>query len=130
MSKFLVCGKCGEKLTGVVDSRPNYEGNATMRRRRCEKCKARWTTYEISARDYQQIMPLLGEVAAIARLRSKMEVLLQETEYILKRISEVRRIKARKPIPKSEPASIPTNGTQYSSSHGHPRPTTGRLPVP
>ena len=40
------CPYCGEENTKVIDSRPSEENNAIRRRRQCEKCKKRFTTYE------------------------------------------------------------------------------------
>ena len=40
------CPYCGEENTKVIDSRPAEENNAIRRRRRCEKCNKRFTTYE------------------------------------------------------------------------------------
>ena len=37
---------CGEENTKVIDSRPAEENNAIRRRRQCEECKKRFTTYE------------------------------------------------------------------------------------
>lgn len=40
------CPYCGEENTKVIDSRPAEENNAIRRRRQCEACKKRFTTYE------------------------------------------------------------------------------------
>jgi transcriptional repressor NrdR len=40
------CPFCNNEETKVIDSRPVEEGNATRRRRECEKCGKRFTTYE------------------------------------------------------------------------------------
>lgn len=40
------CPYCGEDDTKVIDSRPAEENNAIRRRRQCEKCNKRFTTYE------------------------------------------------------------------------------------
>ena len=40
------CPYCGEENTKVIDSRPADENNAIRRRRQCEVCKKRFTTYE------------------------------------------------------------------------------------
>ena len=40
------CPYCGEENTKVIDSRPSEENNAIRRRRQCEVCKKRFTTYE------------------------------------------------------------------------------------
>ena len=40
------CPYCGADDTKVIDSRPAEENNAIRRRRQCEKCNKRFTTYE------------------------------------------------------------------------------------
>ncbi|MGI6413832.1 MAG: transcriptional regulator NrdR [Syntrophomonadaceae bacterium] len=40
------CPYCQEFESRVVDSRSSEEGNSIRRRRECEKCKRRFTTYE------------------------------------------------------------------------------------
>lgn len=40
------CQYCGEMVSKVIDSRLAEEGNSIRRRRECENCKKRFTTYE------------------------------------------------------------------------------------
>ena len=40
------CPKCGGNKSRVVDSRQAEEGNTIRRRRECEECQHRFTTYE------------------------------------------------------------------------------------
>lgn len=40
------CPYCNEDTLKVIDSRPVEEGNSIRRRRECENCKKRFTTYE------------------------------------------------------------------------------------
>lgn len=40
------CPTCGEDHDRVVDSRPSAEGDAIRRRRECQGCGARFTTFE------------------------------------------------------------------------------------
>ena len=40
------CPFCENQDTKVIDSRPTEEGHAIRRRRECENCKKRFTTYE------------------------------------------------------------------------------------
>lgn len=40
------CPFCGAELTKVVDSRPSDDNNSIRRRRQCESCGRRFTTYE------------------------------------------------------------------------------------
>ena len=41
------CPSCGYHKSKVIDSRPVEENNSIRRRRECEKCYVRFTTYEI-----------------------------------------------------------------------------------
>ena len=40
------CPYCNEEDTRVIDSRPADDGNSIRRRRQCDKCGKRFTTYE------------------------------------------------------------------------------------
>lgn len=40
------CPYCGTEEIKVIDSRPSEENNAIRRRRQCELCERRFTTYE------------------------------------------------------------------------------------
>lgn len=40
------CPYCGEENTRVIDSRPAEESNSIRRRRQCDRCMKRFTTYE------------------------------------------------------------------------------------
>ncbi len=42
----MICPFCGHGDTKVVDSRDTSDGRAIRRRRECEKCQARFSTYE------------------------------------------------------------------------------------
>lgn len=42
----MVCPECGHNKSLVVDSRPCADG--IRRRRECEQCGKRWSTYEFS----------------------------------------------------------------------------------
>ena len=40
------CPFCGEENTKVIDSRPAEDNNSIRRRRQCDECGKRFTTYE------------------------------------------------------------------------------------
>ena len=40
------CPFCGEDDTRVIDSRPADDNTSIRRRRHCDKCQKRFTTYE------------------------------------------------------------------------------------
>jgi transcriptional repressor NrdR len=44
----MLCPVCGSEDTRVIDSRPAESGQAIRRRRHCENCQQRFTTYERS----------------------------------------------------------------------------------
>lgn len=46
LMKFMICPFCGHVDTKVVDSRDTNDGRAIRRRRECEKCQSRFSTYE------------------------------------------------------------------------------------
>ena len=50
------CPKCGADEDRVLDSRAAREGAAIRRRRECEKCGYRFTTYEEIDRDEVQVV--------------------------------------------------------------------------
>lgn len=43
----MICPHCGNENTRVIDSRLNKEKNSIRRRRECERCSFRFTTYEV-----------------------------------------------------------------------------------
>ena len=49
------CPSCGSTNTRVIDSRLTKDGNAVRRRRECEQCERRFTTYE----RLEEVFPLL-----------------------------------------------------------------------
>ncbi|ANL71909.1 NrdR family transcriptional regulator protein [Rhizobium phaseoli] len=46
----MICNECGLE-TSVTDSRSSSSGNYVRRRRECDSCKARFTTYEMRIPD-------------------------------------------------------------------------------
>ena len=40
------CPFCGKENTRVIDSRPAEDNNSIRRRRQCDQCSKRFTTYE------------------------------------------------------------------------------------
>lgn len=52
------CPKCKSSKVYTVDSRPSKSEIGTLvirRRKNCRACKWRWTTYELTADEYQQM---------------------------------------------------------------------------
>lgn len=64
------CPSCKGAGCEVIDSRVNTAGTATRRRRRCQHCQARFTTYERA----ELTQPIKGHATEIAqRLRRLAE---------------------------------------------------------
>lgn len=57
------CPFCGANDTSVMDSRVSEEGNSIRRRRRCQVCQKRFTTYETADLMMPQVVKLNGERA-------------------------------------------------------------------
>lgn len=83
----MLCPFCGSSGTRVIDSRPVEERSAIRRRRVCEACENRFTTYERSE------VPLLvrkrdGRVEAfqIDKIRAGMESALADRPVTRKRL--------------------------------------------
>lgn len=75
----MVCPFCGHDDTKVVDSRDTNDGRAIRRRRECEKCQARFSTYE-----EMEIMKL----TVIKRDGSKQEYKKEKIESGLRKALE------------------------------------------
>lgn len=54
------CPFCGADDTQVVDSRLNEDGNSIRRRRRCQVCDKRFTTYETAELHLPQVVKQNG----------------------------------------------------------------------
>lgn len=60
------CPACQHDKTEAVDSRPS--GDTVRRRRCCQKCDHRFTTYEISSEKLEELQNVTTEEALRARL--------------------------------------------------------------
>jgi len=91
------CPSCGHNNTKVVDSRETKEGKAIRRRRECEKCNVRFSTYEEveimrltvvkkdgSKQDYDRSKIEIGVRKALEKRpvsEEKIEKILGDVEY-------------------------------------------------
>ncbi len=91
------CPKCQEKGTKVVDSRPTDEDRSVRRRRECESCDTRFTTYERTSWDGLQVEKRNGEMepfdsdkllGGILRAVEKRPIDGEEAEQIAYRIEK------------------------------------------
>lgn len=94
---FMTCPFCGHNETKVIDSRDTQDGKAIRRRRECEKCSARFSTYEEmeimklavikkdgSRQDYDRNKILAGIKKAIEKrpvTDEDVEKMMNEIEY-------------------------------------------------
>ena len=70
-SARILCPACKQAgPSSVIDSRPTANAMSIRRRRACQSCRARWTTYELSAETYARIMPLLKHTGELNTLRA------------------------------------------------------------
>ena len=63
------CPYCGDKENRVLDSRESEEGRAIRRRRHCEGCDRRFTTYERPEASFPAIIKTDGSREAFDRLK-------------------------------------------------------------
>jgi transcriptional repressor NrdR len=93
----MICPFCNNKETKVVDSRDTNDGKAIRRRRECEKCNSRFSTYEEieimrlivvkrngEKKEYDQGKIRAGIAKAIEKRpigEEKMEKIMSDIEY-------------------------------------------------
>lgn len=91
------CPHCASEANGVVDSRDSEEGGAIRRRRHCEGCKQRFTTYErienkqlmvIKRGDRRQIFDPQKLINGIMRACEKRPVSLKSIEALVQGIEQ------------------------------------------
>ena len=56
------CPDCNNHRTGVLDTGPNAEGDVVRRRRECQRCSFRFTTYERPEWDAVQVKKRDGSI--------------------------------------------------------------------
>lgn len=88
------CPACGATNSGVVDSRPGVENHDYIRRRRrCESCGNKFTTYEVHAKSY------LGILSAGRKIAGARDALLGARDAM----TDVIEMGAMQPLPKVYP---------------------------
>lgn len=96
------CSNCRNKSTKVLDSRPIEEGRSIRRRRECEKCGFRFTTFErIEAlplivvkkdgarQEYSREKLLRGLIKACEKRPVPLETLEEITSLVEKKIRDI-----------------------------------------
>ena len=102
------CPYCGNTETKVIDSRPTDDGNTIRRRRECEICSKRFTTYEKleevvimvikkdgSRERFDRNKVLNGIIKACEKRPvslAKMEMVVKESRDLENRLSEMSQI--------------------------------------
>lgn len=102
------CPFCPNLETKVVDSRLSSEGDNIRRRRECEKCGGRFTTYE----RYEDVMPMVIKkdgrrvafdrikiLGGIQRASEKRPVTMEQMEHVVSEIENALRSEDIKEIP-------------------------------
>ena len=98
----MVCPYCGNKNHSVVDSRSSSEGKSVRRRRECEKCNRRFTTYEYIEESRLMVIKKDGRREPFSRTKllngvtTACEKRPISTEKIEKVISEIERALQKK----------------------------------
>ena len=91
------CPKCGSSEDKVVDSREAREGHAIRRRRECQRCEFRFTTYEIVEREELRVVKRNGSrvpfdrdklLGGIRKACEKRPVTLEALEQVVDEIAD------------------------------------------
>jgi len=82
------CPFCSHDETQVVETRESDEGDVVRRRRRCQKCGKRFTTYERSEIALPSVVKKDGtrEDFALAKLRGSMQLALRKRPVSVEQI--------------------------------------------
>lgn len=89
--KGLKCAKCNHKHSRVLDSRPIEDGETIRRRRECERCEFRFTTFErkevtpiiiVKKDDTRQEFSREKLIRGLMRACEKRPVTIEEIEEI------------------------------------------------
>jgi len=85
------CPFCGNEEDKVIDSRPSQDGRSVRRRRECEKCGKRFTTYEYIENVSLTIVKIDGRSEAFDRqkLQRGIELACNKRPISLKKITSL-----------------------------------------
>ena len=67
-----LCENCGEDAVTIIDSRLSQD-NQIRRRRHCHICKHRWSTLEISVKQYEKLIAINNNLKSVKDLISSIE---------------------------------------------------------
>ena len=84
------CPFCGTTDTRVIDSRLGTEGDQVRRRRTCEKCDERFTTYEVPDLNMPRVMKSdgVGEAFNVEKIRAGMMRALEKRPVSIDQIDQ------------------------------------------
>ncbi len=98
----MICPFCGNKDHKVVDSRSTEEGKSVRRRRECEKCERRFTTYEYIEDSRLKVIKKDGRRETFDRKKLSHGIMTAcekrpiSTERIEKLVDDIERVVQRK----------------------------------
>jgi len=104
------CPKCGSSEDKVVDSREAREGHAIRRRRECQRCEFRFTTYEIVEREELRVVKRNGArvpfdrdklLGGISKACEKRPVTLEKLEQVVDEVADELEQEGYREIPSS-----------------------------
>ncbi len=106
----MLCPNCACKDSKVIDSRPSQDGTTIKRRRECEACGTRFTTYEKRAEEPVMVLKRDGHVEPFDRSKllkslltatAKRDISLGTLENLVDALEDDIRIKSKGPISSS-----------------------------
>lgn len=107
----MYCPFCNAEDTKVIDSRLIREGNQTRRRRQCDRCEERFTTYEIAELTLPKVIKRDGRRstfseaklrAGIQRALEKRPVSVEQVETAIARLVRRATTGGEREIPSSQ----------------------------
>ncbi len=113
------CPYCGNRNTRVIDSRPSDEGASIRRRRVCDACRHRFTTYEkmedmmlmVAKKDGSRELFNKNKVrAGIVTACKKRPVTTEEIEGLVNRIESQLHSRMQKELPSTEIGEVILEG--------------------
>lgn len=114
----MICPFCQSTSLSVVDSREAEEGGATRRRRKCNNCKRRFTTYERAEGIDLKVIKKSGETESFNREKIKRglvkatwkrPVSMQEIEDLINEVEAKLRVKGLREVKSWEIGNLVIN---------------------
>ncbi len=105
------CPECGYLDSKVLDSRPSEEGNTIRRRRECDKCHYRFTTYEkieeypimvIKKNNVRQPFSREKIINGLLRACEKRPISIEQIEAVVNQIEQELKNAMKKEVTSSE----------------------------